>query len=97
MRIASNDAPHRESYISVARGVSVPFQPDAKPEIVWNHIDGPLLYLRNGQLHWLTLWERFLCWIGSDDAFTLEQKRAPDFVRRWNERSSRHAENDGPQ
>jgi hypothetical protein len=30
----------------------------------WNHIDGPLMRLPDGQLKWLSLRERFMHWIG---------------------------------
>lgn len=70
-------------WIEVGHGVAVEFKPDAAPEIVWKHIDGPMLCLRNGQVHWLTLWERFRCWMELDNAFTLEKKHAPEFVERW--------------
>lgn len=76
-----------QDYIDTGSGVAVPFIPDAKPQIRWKHIDGPMLVLRNATLHWLTWRERFRCWLGLDDAFSLERKHAPDFVRRWNERA----------
>ncbi len=44
------------------------------PSIQWNHIDGPLLHLRDGRLHWLTLWERIRLRLGLDTALTLERK-----------------------
>lgn len=34
------------------------------PEIQWNHIDGPLLHLCDGQLHWLTWMERIKLRLG---------------------------------
>ena len=43
--------------------IEVQFKP-RNPDVVWNHIDGPLMYLTNCQLHWLTLWERFTLWVG---------------------------------
>jgi hypothetical protein len=54
---------------------------DARPDINWNHIDGPLLHFRNGEMHWLTLRERFRCWIGLDDALSLEARHRPRLVR----------------
>jgi hypothetical protein len=48
------------------------------PEINWRHIDGPLLYYSDGQLHWLTFWERFRCWIGRDDAASIQARRRPE-------------------
>lgn len=49
----------------------------ARPYIQWNHIDGPLLHFRNGEVHWLTLWERFCCFWDIHDALTLEKKYRP--------------------
>ena len=51
---------------------------NTKPEIQEDHIDGPLLHFRDGQLHWLTYWERFLLWLGLTDAKKLEQKLRPE-------------------
>ena len=53
----------------------------ARPKIQWNHIDGPLLNFRNGEMHWLTWRERFLCWIGREDAYSLEAKHRPHLAR----------------
>jgi len=36
----------------------IQYPADSEPHIEWNHIDGPLLYCRNGRIHWLTLLER---------------------------------------
>ena len=49
-------------------GGMIGYPEDAKPTINRKHIDGPLLYLRNGEMHWLTLWERLLLWLGKTDA-----------------------------
>ena len=54
---------------------------DVKPFIKWKHIDGPVLCLRNGEMHWLTLWDRLRVWLRLDDARSLERKY-------WNERGS---------
>jgi hypothetical protein len=85
MRFASAGAAARPDYIEVdARlGISVFFDPDAVPYIHWEHIDGPLLHMRNGQLHWLTWRERFSVWLCRDNEFTLERKHIPEFVERW--------------
>jgi hypothetical protein len=56
------------------------YQASARPDIQWNHIDGPLLHFRNGELHWLTWRERFRCWMGWDDAETLEAKHRPNLI-----------------
>lgn len=50
---------------------------DNMPDINFNHIDGPLLTMRNGELHWLTLWERIQCALGRTDPLKLEQKYRP--------------------
>lgn len=77
--------PPRGDYIEVVPGMSIQFNPDAEPWIMWGHIDGPLLHMRDGQIHWLTLWERLLYTFGCTDEFVLERKYAtPGFVDRWN-------------
>lgn len=35
-----------------------------RPFVKWKHVDGPLLCRCDGTIHWLTLKERFLLWIG---------------------------------
>ncbi len=62
----------------LSSGVSFPAE--AKPCILVNHIDGPLLIFRDGQMHWLTLWERFQFWLGFTDAEKLEKKRRPNLT-----------------
>ena len=37
---------------------------DNKPSVCWKHEDGPLMTLTDGTLHWITLMERFLLWLG---------------------------------
>ena len=50
----------------------------AQPHIEPDNIDGPLLVMRDGRLHWLTSWERFLLAVGWYDrfegAYILERK-----------------------
>lgn len=50
---------------------------DRQPSIVPHHIDGPLLYFSDGQLHWLTIWERILFHFGWTDAERLQRKLRP--------------------
>lgn len=50
---------------------------ESRPSIQMNHIDGPVLYFRNGEIQWLTLFERFMVWVGRADAFSLERKHRP--------------------
>lgn len=64
-----SDGPHT--------GVAFPL--DSQPEIVAKHIDGPLLIFSDGQLHWLTLWERLQFTFGLTDAERLQRKRRPTF------------------
>jgi len=52
-----------------------------RPSFVMKHIDGPLLVFRDGQMHWLTLWERFLVWAGRQTAESLERKRRPNLLK----------------
>ena len=51
-----------------------------RPHIKWDHPDGPLLYLRNGEIHWLTGWELYRCWLKWDDAESLERKHRPSLT-----------------
>lgn len=76
MHIVSSPELQRPGYVYNAHGIGYPAS--SRPEIVWKHIDGPLLHYRDGQLHWLTLWERLRCWLGLDDALSLEAKRRPE-------------------
>lgn len=57
-------------------GVGYPIS--ARPSIQPNHIDGPMLVFRDGQLHWLTIWERIQFALGLTDAEKLERKRRPN-------------------
>lgn len=79
LHIISDPKFQRAGYTYNEHGIGYPV--DARPSINWNHIDGPLLYYRDSQLHWLTLWERFRCWIGLDNAERIEARRRPDLQR----------------
>ncbi|MDE2100304.1 MAG: hypothetical protein KGL39_23840 [Patescibacteria group bacterium] len=57
--------------------VNVAYATTSRPHLTMNHIDGPLLCMRNGELHWLTLWERLRVALGLDDAMSLEKKHRP--------------------
>lgn len=48
-----------------------------KPYIKKNHIDGPLLVFSDGQMHWLTLWERVQLRFGKTNADKLQRKLRP--------------------
>lgn len=54
--------------------MNVSYPADAKPRVQMNHIDGPLLHLRNGKLHWLTLTERVQLFFGWTSVEKLEKK-----------------------
>lgn len=60
--------------------VSVGYPADARPHLQRNHIDGPLLHARSGELHWLTWGERLRLWLGRTDAECLELERFPHLV-----------------
>lgn len=55
--------------------MGVAYQPHAKPFINPKHIDGPMLCMRTGEVHWLTLWERIQLRFGWTDPVRLERKR----------------------
>lgn len=52
-----------------------------EPEIIAGHIDGPVLHFSDGQMHWLTLWERILYRVGLTDANKLQLKLRPRMCR----------------
>jgi hypothetical protein len=58
----------------------VMFPNSSEPFINWKHIDGPLLILRNGELHWLTWIDRFQLYFRLTNIYKLERKY-------WNDRS----------
>lgn len=63
-------------YQSMGSGGYVGWSATSEPRIQAN-IDGPLLVMRNGELHWLTWRERWLLWRGKTDAHRLERKYRP--------------------
>lgn len=80
MHIISDPSLQRPGYTYNKHGVG--YSNDARPYIKAKHIDGPLLVYRDGQMHWLTLWERFLFLFGWTDAEKLERKRRTDLGSR---------------
>jgi hypothetical protein len=50
------------------------------PSINRHHIDGPVLVFSDGQMHWLTLWERLQFALGRTDASKLEAKHRPNLL-----------------
>jgi hypothetical protein len=109
MLFASHDAPRRPGYIyqEAPGGSLIGYPASARPSINRKHIDGPLLYMRNGEMHWLTWRERFQLWLGRTDALTLERKHRPDLQAaiprlaplsvRLRDIASRHAAKDWPE
>lgn len=79
MIFASADAPQRTGYRyeRLPSGGIMGWPTACQPFINRKHIDGPLLYFRNGEMHWLTLWERMLLRLGKTDALALERKYRP--------------------
>jgi hypothetical protein len=69
----------------VFTGVS--WKNDAQPHIQWRHIDGPLLSMRTGEVHWLTLWERIQFRFGWTDIWKLESKHS-ELLRRFRSQSN---------
>lgn len=61
MHLTSHRNIRRPGHVYNQHGVGAPAFD--QPRINWKHVDGPLLYCSDGQLHWLTWRERFrLCW-----------------------------------
>lgn len=58
--------------------MTVGYESSAQPYIQFNHIDGPLLHLRSGKLHWLTLLERIQLFFKLTDIYSLERKHWND-------------------
>jgi len=79
--IVQCDVLNRPNYRYTADGLG--FLDTARPRIDPHHIDGPLLVMRDGSLHWLTLWERFMVWAGWSDALDLEAWHRPDLVSQF--------------
>lgn len=50
---------------------------DRRPSIMPNHIDGPLLHFSDGQMHWLSVWERILFRFEWTDPGSLQRKLRP--------------------
>lgn len=44
------------------------------PHIQLNHVDGPMLCMRDGRVHWLTWRERIALFLRKTDAIALESK-----------------------
>lgn len=69
MHIISDNGLRRPGCI-YRNGVGTPIRQPA--EINWKHIDGPLLYCSDGQLHWLTWGERIRLFIGLADIHDID-------------------------
>lgn len=60
----------------------VSFPADSKPDIQWDHIDGPLLHCTDGTIHWLTLLERLYMKIGILSLEQLDHKYRQDMPQK---------------
>jgi len=46
--------------------MTISFEKPRRPvSVQWNHVDGPMMSLGNGQVKWLTWRERLMHWIGA--------------------------------
>ena len=54
------------------------YEKKSLPYVQWNHIDGALLHLRNGELFWLSWWDRIQLRLKWTDVYALESK-----YRKW--------------
>lgn len=55
--------------------ILVTFYPkEDRPSVQWNHVNGPLLNLVDGTIHWLTLLERFLLWTNNATLDEIQEK-----------------------
>lgn len=52
----------------------IQYPEDSEPHIQWNHIDGPLLFCRDGTPHWLTITERLWLRMGFTNINQLDKK-----------------------
>lgn len=57
-----------------------PRQQPQPPTIIAGHIDGPLLVYSDGQMHWLTLWERLKVALAFENADDIQRRRRPDLA-----------------
>lgn len=48
--------------------------PDSLAYVSWEHIDGPMLVGRDGTIHWLTWFERFLLYLNLTTVEALDEK-----------------------
>lgn len=72
MHFIDDKGVQRPDYIYDDHGVG--YHKDARPYVKWDHIDGPLLICRDGQLHWLTWRERIWAWWTSAEAEAIEKR-----------------------
>lgn len=73
MYIRFGSIPKRENYTYVDE-CGICFPKGIEPNIVWGHIDGPLLCTSDLGLHWLTLWERIQMRFGWTTIADLDRK-----------------------
>ncbi|MGY4222711.1 hypothetical protein ACVMIH_000072 [Bradyrhizobium sp. USDA 4503] len=73
MHITNDASLRRAGYVYDRNGVGTPLS--AQPSINWKHVDGPLLYCSDGQLHWLTWSERIRLFFGLADIHDIDFER----------------------
>ena len=82
-KIAPKVVDSRSDYVTVWKSADGKFGVSTQrrePEIQWNHVDGPVLYMSNASCHWLTWRERWLLWrkkITVEDLDTIHIMKGP--------------------
>lgn len=70
----------RDGWVTNEIGISWP-SPLPKPRINAKHIDGPVLFFSDGQMHWLTVVERVMVRLGIHNAESLQVKHRPNLTK----------------
>ena len=73
IHIVSDPNLRRPGYVYDCNGVG--YAVGSQPHINWKHIDGPLLYCSDGQLHWLTWRERLRLFLKLADIHDIDFER----------------------
>lgn len=59
---------------------NISWQRVEEPVFILDHIDGPVIHFSDGQMHWLTLCERWRVWRGQETAASLQKKLRPNLT-----------------
>jgi hypothetical protein len=81
MHIVSDKSLQRPGYICNESGIGYP--EGMRHSMNWKHIDGPLMYHSNGQLHWLTWRERLALWFGFATEEAIDANYVSGRKRHW--------------